>query len=120
MIIEDLLYLASFVGSPVLLGLYWWGWGRRQHIQLPKWRAATFLSGLCAATGNFIVLWVWVIWLRFHYNPSSGRMRDVVGDVGLSLLLYSICAAIAGKGRYRILLAVSGTLAMLPWLSVGV
>ena len=120
MLWENLFYLAGMVGSPVLLGLSWWGWHRDPRIQSPKWRSALLLSGLCAATGNLIVWWAWVAWLRFHYNPASWRTRDIASDIGLALLLYSVAAAIIGKGRCRILLGISGTLALIPWIPLGV
>jgi hypothetical protein len=95
----DLLYLIPFGTPPILLGFTWWGWFHSPHIQPPKWRMILFFSGLCAGTANFLLWWGWVVWLRFHYNPASWKFRDRVSDLGL----------------YRLLLGISGVLALLPW-----
>jgi len=95
-------------------------WFHSPRIQLPKWRMILFFSGLCAGTTNFVLWWGWVVWLRFHYNPASWKVRDRVSDLGLYLLLYAVLAAIGGKGRYRLLLGISGVLALLPWIPMGV
>lgn len=79
-----------------------------------------FFSGLCAGTLNVAVWWAWVVWLRFHYTADSWKVREVVGDFGLWLLVFSILAAVAGRGRHRPLLVISGVLAVLPWIPIGV
>lgn len=117
MLALNVLDVIEIAASPILLALCWWG---SFHSKLPKWRAMIFLSGVCAGTVNLLLLWVWVIWLQLHYNPDSWRVRDIVSDFGIWLLLYSIAVAIVGEGRYRALLAISGILALLPWLPVGV
>ena len=116
----NLLYLIAIGAPPILLGFTWWDWFYRPRIQGPKWRIILFFSGLCAGTANFVLWWAWVVWLRFHYNPASWKVRDWVSDVGLYLLLYAVLAAIGGKGRYRLLLGISGVLALLPWIPLGV
>jgi|SRR6266481_798038 len=116
----DLLYLIAFGTPPVLLGFTWWGWFHSPRIQQPKWRMILFFSGLCAGTANFVLWWGWVVWLGFHYNPASWKVRDRVSDLGLYLLLYAVLASIGGKGRYRFLLGISGVLALLPWIPIGV
>ncbi|HET6198778.1 MAG: hypothetical protein ACHQJX_14290 [Candidatus Acidiferrales bacterium] len=116
--VHDVIEIAvEIAASPILLVLCWWGWF---HNKLPKWRAMVFLSGVCAGTVNFLLLWMWVIWLQFHYNPGSWRFTDIVSDVGIWLVLYSIAVAILGEGRYRAFLAISGILALLPWLPQGI
>ena len=119
-LIQNLLYLFAFGTPPILLGFTWWGWFHSPRIQPPKWRMILFFSGLCAGTANFVLWWGWVVWLRFHYNPASWKVRDRVSDLGLYLLLYAVLAAIGGKGRYRLLLGISGALALLPWIPIGV
>ena len=116
----DLLYLIALGTPPILLGFTWWGWFQSPRIQPPKWPMILFFSGLCAATANFVLLWAWVFWLRFHYDPASWKVRDRVSDLGLCLLLYAVVAAIGGKGRYRLLLGISSVLALLPWIPIGV
>ena len=116
----NLLYLIAFGTPPILLGFTWWGWFHSPRIQPTKWRKLFFFSGLCAATANFALWWAWVVWLRFHYDPASWKVRDVVSDFGLLMLLYAILAAIAGEGRYRLLLGISGVMALLPWIPIGV
>jgi hypothetical protein len=62
-----------------------------------------------------------MVWLRYHFTPSSYRAHDAFGNVGMSLLGYSvIVAAIAGQGKYRLMLAISSILALILWLPVGV
>ena len=114
------LYLAALATPPVSLGFAWWGWVRQVGFQHPKWRAIVFLSGVLASTANFILWWGWVIWLRFHFTSESWRVRDSVSNVAICLLLYSILAAVAGKGRHRILIGISAVLAILPWIPVGI
>lgn len=114
------LYLIAIAGPPILLGFSLWAWFRDLRTQLPKWRAMLFSSGLYAGVANIALLWAWAVWLHFHYNPASWRVQDIVSDVGLCLVLYSMIAAIAGKGRYRLLLGISGVLALLPWIPAGV
>lgn len=120
MLWANAVYLIAIAGAPILMGFSWWGWFRDLTIQLPKWRAMLFLSGLCAGTANCMLLWSWAVWLHFHYNPTSWRAQDIVSAVGLYLVLYSIIVAIAGRGIYRLLLGISGVLALLPWIPVGV
>ena len=116
----DLLYLIALGTPPILLGFTWWGWFQSPRIQPPKWPMILFFSGLCAATANFVLLWAWIVWLRFHYDPASWKVRERVSDLGLCLLLYAVVAAIGGKGRYRLLLGISSVLALLPWIPIGV
>ena len=103
-----------------LLGVMWWSWPRNRSVHVPKWRATLFFSGLCAGTGNFLVLGIWMIWLHYHYAPSSYRAQDIFANVGISLLLYSVIAALGGRGKYRLMLAISGILSIIVWLPVGV
>ncbi|MGA7175748.1 MAG: hypothetical protein WBX13_08515 [Candidatus Acidiferrales bacterium] len=117
MLLINLFYLVGLAVPPVLLGFCWWGWLRQPF---PQRQANVFFSGLCAGTANFVLWWAWVIWLQFHNNPDSWRVRDITSDLALCLLLYSIVAAIAGKGRYRLLLGISGFLAILPWIPLAV
>ena len=114
------LYLLGLAGPPICLSFAWYGWLRSPRLQSPKWRMILFFSSLCAGTINFVLLWSCVVWLKFHYNAESWRVRDFVSDVGIYLLLYSIVAAIAGKGRHRILLGVGSVLAILPWIPFGI
>jgi hypothetical protein len=110
----DLLYLIAFGTPPILLGFTWWGWFRSHRSQ------ALFFSGLCAAPSNLLLWWAWVVWLRFHYNAESWKVRDRVSDVGLCLLLYAVFAAAGGEGKYRGLLLISCLLAFVPWIPIGV
>jgi hypothetical protein len=114
------LYLAALAIPPASLGFAWWGWFRQAGIQHPKWRAVVFLSGVLASTANFVLWWGWVIWLRFHFTTESWKVREPVSNVAICLLFYSILAAIAGKGPYRVLIGISAVLAILPWIPVGV
>jgi hypothetical protein len=116
----NLLYLIATGTPPILLGLIWWGWFHSPHVEAPKWRRVLFFSGLCAGTANVLLFWIWAVWLRLHYNPSSWKFYGTVSDAGLFLLFYAVLAAIGGKGRYRLLLGVSGVLALLPWVPIGV
>jgi hypothetical protein len=103
-----------------LLGITWWGWFQRPRVETPKWPRRLFFTGLCASTANCVLFWGWVVWLKFHYNPESWRVRDTVSNIGLCLLLYAIIAAAAGYGRHRPLLGISSVLALLPWIPLGV
>jgi hypothetical protein len=89
-------------------------------IKPPKWSAILFVTGLCAATANFLLWWTWVVWLQLHYDAESWKVRDWVSDLGLWLLLFALIAALAGRGKHRVLLGVSSVLAMLPWIPGGV
>jgi hypothetical protein len=119
MFLFNMMYLSALGAPPFLLGLTWWRWLHTPRFQPPKWRTIAFFSGLFAGTCNLALWWICVVWLKFHSNPSSWRFRDTLIDVGIYLLLYSIVAAIAGKGRYRLLLGISGVLAILPWILMG-
>lgn len=114
------LYLIALFGSPISIALAWWGWFHRQAFPQPKWRAIVFFSGLLASTGNFVLWWCWVVWLRFHFTPDSWKVGDPISSVALCLLFYSVVAAIMGKGRFRFLLGLSGVVAILPWIPAGV
>lgn len=113
-------YLIALAAPPIMLGLVWWGWFRDPRLRCSRWRTSLFFSGLCAGTLNVTAWWGWVVWLRFHYTTDSWKVRDVVSDCALWLLFFSIVTAIAGKGRYRLLLAISGVLAALPWIPIGI
>jgi hypothetical protein len=113
-------YLIAFGTPPILLGFTWWAWFHSPRIQQPKWGMILFFSGLCSATANIVLFWGWVVWLRFHYNPESWRVQDRVSNLGLCLLLFAIIAAVGGTGRHRLLLGISGVVALLPWIPIGV
>jgi hypothetical protein len=114
------LFFIAMAAPPIMLGVVWWGWFRDPRLRSSKSRTLLFFSGLSAATLNVAVWWAWVVWLKFHYTPDSWKVRDVVSDVGLWLLCFSVLAAIAGRGKYRLLLAISGVLAALPWIPIGI
>src|ERR1700722_19034962 len=117
----DVILLIALGFPPISVAYIWWTWVRTPPSNLPKWRKVFFLSGLCAGTANLVVWWSWVIWLAFHRgNPGIWKVWDKVSDLGLCLILFSIFASLVGKGRNRFLLAVSGVLAILPWIPVGV
>lgn len=113
-------YLLILATPPFLLGFSWWGWFQDYRLQLAKWRALVLLSSICAGSANSFLFWAWVVWLHFHYTSASWRVRDVMSDFGLLLLWYSIFAALAGKGICRIMLPISGILAVFPWIPAGV
>jgi hypothetical protein len=113
--------LIALAFPPISLVYIWWNSLRTSAFSLPKWRNFIFLSGLCAGTTNLVIWWAWVTWLASHRgNPGTWKVWDKVSDVGLCLILFSIFAALFGKGRNRILLAVAGVLAILPWIPVGI
>lgn len=120
MIVLNLFYIAALAAPPVLLGVAWWDWFRSSRVESAKWSGILFATGLCAASANFALWWGWVVWLRFHYSAESWKVRDWVSDLGFWLLLCALIAALAGRGRHRLLLAVSSVLAMLPWIPLGV
>jgi hypothetical protein len=113
-----MLDLLALILSPIMLGISWWGWVRSPHLHPPKWRTIVFYSGLCAGTGSFTLWWTWVVGGQLHYIPQAWKAYDIVVDIGLCLLMYSIVASIAEKGRNRCLLAMSGVLAVLPWIPI--
>jgi hypothetical protein len=117
MLLISAMYILGMAAPPILLGFCWWGWFRYRP---SEGRGVFFFSGLLAATVNFLLWWAWVIWLQFHSGPSAGIIRNIVGNFCFYLLIYSVVAAIAGKGRYRILLAISCVLALIPWIPIGV
>src|ERR1700730_14359712 len=82
------LYLLALTGAPISLGFTWYDWFHCPRVQSAKWRTFILFSGLCAGTTNFVLWWIWVVWLRFHYNSESWRVRDIVSEVGL--YLYSV------------------------------
>lgn len=114
------LYFIAMAAPPIMLGLVWWGWFRDPQLRCSKWRALIFFSGLCVATLNVAVWWAWVVWLQLHYTPDSWKVRDVVGNFAFWLLVFSIFSAIAGRGRHRVLLMISGILAALPWIPIAI
>ena len=120
MAVLNLLTIFALVTPPIFLAYIWWTRSRAPHIPTSKWRTIFFLSGLCAGTANFLLFWSWVLWLNTHRSPTVWKVYDKVSDVGLYLLLYAVIASIAGKGKPRILLAISAILAILPWIPMGV
>jgi hypothetical protein len=115
-----LLYSTGIWAPPILLGFAWWGWFHRRGFERPKWRALLLLSAIGAGTINFTLFWGFVVWLRSHYTPESWRVRDPLSTICFYMLLYSVLAAVLGKGRYRVLIGLTGVLAMVPWIPMGV
>lgn len=120
MTVINLIFGLALIAPPLLLGFTWWGWFRRPQVQPRNWRTITFFSSLCAGTVNFLLVCTWAVWLHYHYNPESWRVWDNMSNVGLCLLLYSFIAAIAGKGKYRYLVAISSFLSLILWIPVGI
>lgn len=120
MLFISAIYMIAIIASPLVLAMSWWGWFHNPRIRSPRLRTGLYLSGLCAGTANFVIWWLWVAWLKVHYTPAAMKTRDLVSDAGLLLLLYSIIAVVAGKGRYRPLLVLGGILALVPWIPLGV
>jgi hypothetical protein len=117
----DVILLIALGFPPIAIAYIWWTSLRTSPNNLPRWRRIIFLSGLCGGTANLVVWWTWVIWLAFHRGtPNTWKVWDKMSDLGLCLILVSIFASLVGKGRNRILLAVAGILAILPWIPVGV
>jgi len=114
---ENCLYLIGMSVPAVLIAFCWWNWLRGQR---PKSHQALFLWGLCAATLNCALWWGWVIWLKFHYTPSSWVVRDFVSAIGIGLLVVSLIAAIKSGGKNAVLLGSSAVIALLPWIPLGV
>ncbi len=113
------LYIVGLAGPPVSLGFAWWAGPIELDSNIPNGARWFFLSGLLEHF-QFRVVMGLVSGSRFHFTTESWRVRDPVSNVGIWLLFYSIVAAIAGKGRYRVLIALSGVFAILPWIPVGV
>ena len=120
MALLNAVYFLAFGSLPITLSMSWWAWLRGPRLNAPKWRSDLYLSGICAATLNFILFWAFVLWLQFHYATDAYKVQDSASDVGLILLLYSLVAVSIGKGRYRLFVGIACLLAMVPWIPVGV
>lgn len=112
--------LSGLFAPPILLAFTWWGWLRYLRVSgITQWRKSLFLSALCAGTANFVLLSIWILRLPLHYVPEP-YVKNLFGNIGICLLLYSFFAANAGQGKWRFLLCTSSFLAFIVWIPIGI
>jgi hypothetical protein len=102
---------------PVLLGLAWAMWYRRDRSALPLWRRLVIVLGLCCATANFALfcrlqLYVW----GAHDSVAGMMLLQTSGDIATWLCCITLVSSIAGKGSSRPLVGVLSVLGFFLWV----
>jgi hypothetical protein len=94
----------------------WFRWLRREELT-PKWRAGTFLVGLCFVTFSTALSIFLLVHAAFTGGYSFYHPVELfcIRFGGLTALL-GIVAATAGKGTLRIYVVALSTLNLLLWL----
>jgi len=114
------IFLASVIGTPILMGFAWWLQLRQQPTN-QRWRARALLLGLLAASVNTSMYFIWLVGRVLSRGaPVIWRLKDICGDIGIFLVVAALLGAIAGKGASRIPLALCTLTGFFLWVPVGI
>jgi len=117
----ELLNLA-FVGTPVLVVATWWRWlEKRDQPLVRSWRSYVVLVGAIAVSLNAALLYTFAAYaFSVPHMEDGSELRNTLGnDVAIPLFVLALTAAAIGKGRARILLAITAVSGMLTWIPAG-
>lgn len=115
----SLLLLVGFAFLPGAISWFfaWAVWTSNKRPQLALWRVRMFQWGILCAPISIVVLAPGCA----HYLKTGGPPDWALGLtnwMGLLLLVFSLIAALTGRGRSRACLCASGALAILGCLAV--
>jgi hypothetical protein len=103
------------------LAVAWTYWFRSPaRFQSPMWKSLLFFAALLACSLNVVMFWGYVVWLHYHYTTDAWKMRDLVYDICLYLIAFTIAGALLGQGRVRATLCAAGVLGWFLWVTTSV
>jgi hypothetical protein len=108
--------------SPLVIGISWWIWFRRDRKLLPASRARILLIGLGAVSANALMYYAWLIYSSIPRSSDvAWELKSTLGNnVAVPLVMLALAGAIAGRGAARVLLAFSAVLGFFLWIGMGV
>ncbi|HEV2424017.1 MAG TPA: hypothetical protein VGZ29_04225 [Terriglobia bacterium] len=112
-----IVFLAS-LGAAVFAWVQWFSLGER--FQPPKWRSFLAVAGLSAATLEIVVLVLFEAYALI-VGSFSYRARTIFiwGRVASYLCVIALLAAVLGKGRIRIPVALSAVATEAIWFALA-
>jgi hypothetical protein len=116
----EILWL-GLIGTPVCACLAWWLWAKRDSSASFTLRTRLTLMGLLTASINALIYYSWLFYrLAIGSNPLVWRLKDIGGNLGVSLALLALAGAIFGKGAARIPIALCALLGLMNWIPVAI
>ena len=110
-----------YLGPPVVLGVTWRVWFRRERAVSPQWRAVAIRLGLLAATANVVIFYTWVLYrVLAGSSPRVWEAKDVATEVAGWFIMAALAGAALGKGAGRIWLAFSAFTGFMLWIRIGI
>jgi hypothetical protein len=113
---------ASILGSPLVIGVGWGLWLRRDGALSRGWRFRVLLMALIAVSANAIVYYTWFAYGTMASDTDAvSQWKNTLGDdIGVPLVLAALAGAIGGKGAARPIVALAALMGFFLWLSIGV
>ena len=109
-----------YLGPPIVVGIAWWVWLRRNLAASPKWRAVAIPMGLLADGTNVLMFYTWVVYRAVAGSaPRVWEVKDMATIVAGYLVIAALVGATVGKGAARIWLTFSALMGILPWIPLG-
>jgi len=116
-----LLFVVIFFASCGGILVAWMQWfSQGDHFRPPKWRNVLGLTALSAATLQILVLILFEAYAVMA-DDFSYRARNIFlwGRIATYLCILTLLAALIGKGRFRIAVALSALATEAIWFALG-
>jgi hypothetical protein len=112
---------AAVLGTPILIGISWWNWLRRDRA-LRSRRVQSLRIGLAAASANALMYYGWCAYATVASNSDTiWQLNNTLGNyIAVPLVLLAMIGAIAGKGAARLPLALSAVMGLFLWINIGI
>ena len=62
---------AAVLGTPIVIGISWWIWFRRDRTLSPRWRVHVLLTSLIAISVNALMFYAWFAHARIVENATG-------------------------------------------------
>lgn len=88
---------AAVLGTPIVIGICWWIWFRRDRALSPRWRVQVLLIGLSAVSANAILYYAWFAYSMMASNSDApSELKNTLGTyIAIPLVMTALAGAIA-------------------------
>ena len=106
-------------GTAIMVLIAWLVWFPSRRAVWETTRTTTLFAGLVATSANAFLLYCWIAFrLVAGDSPIVWEMRTDAGNFGELLVLIALIAAVTGKGRARLPVAISALAGSLFWVPI--
>lgn len=75
---------AAVLGTPIVIGISWWIWFRRDRTLSPRWRVHVLLTSLIAISVNALMFYAWFAHARIVENATAtSDLRNTIANLEL-------------------------------------